>query len=131
MKKTMTLNIPLQMQLLCSLWEISPEKILQAFIDDTCQCLNSSGSDERIKAASYLLRCGYGMFWFTYDQTVQMICELDGIRNEWRHFDRDNKKGYPRHMRQRLKAWHRKWDNIKNKQATTKNTRSALIINNI
>jgi hypothetical protein len=126
MKKTMTLNIPLQMQLLCSLWEISPEQILQAFIDDTCQCLNSSGSDERIKAASYLLRCGYGMFWFTYDETVQMICELDGIRNGWHH-----QEGYPRHMRQKLKAWHKKWGDIKNKQAPTKNTRSTLIINNI
>jgi hypothetical protein len=127
MKKTMTLNVPLQMQLLCSLWEISPEKILQAFIDDTCQCLNSSGSNERIKAASYLLRCGYGMFWFTYDETVQMICELDDIRNQWWH----HQEGYPRHMRQKLKAWHKKWENIKNNQATTKNTRSILIINNI
>jgi hypothetical protein len=116
MKKTMTLNIPLQMELLCSLWEISPEQILQAFIDDACQCPNSSGSDERIKAAAYLLRCGYGMFWFTYDQTVQMICELDDIRNEWRQ----HQKGYPRHMRQKLKAWHKKWDNIKNNQESTK-----------
>jgi len=109
----MTLNIPLQLQLLCSLWEISPENLLQGFIDDTCQCPNSSGSDERIKAAAYLLRCGYGMYWFTYDETAQMICELDGIRNEWRHFERDHKKDYPRHMRQKLKAWHARWRKIK------------------
>ena len=127
----MTLNIPLQMELLCSLWEISPENLLQGFIDDTCQCLNSSGSDERIKAASYLLRCGYGMHWFTYDETVQMICELDQIRNEWHHFERDHQKDYPRHMRQKLKAWHKKWDNIKNNQEPTKNTCNRLIVNNM
>ena len=107
----MTLNISLQMELLCSLWEISPENLLQGFIDDACQCPNSSGSDERIKAASYLLRCGYGMCWFTYDETVQMICELDEIRNQWHHHQKD----YPRHKRQKLKAWHKKWENIKNK----------------
>ena len=109
----MTLNIPLQMELLCSLWEISPENLLQGFIDDTCQCLNSSGSDERIKAAAYLLRCGYGMGWFTYDETVQMICDLDDIRNQWHRFEYDHPKDYPRHMRQKLKAWHARWRKIK------------------
>ena len=113
MKKTMTLNIPLQMRLLCSLWEISPEQILQAFIDDACQSPNNSGSDERIKAASYLLRCGYGMFFFDYLQTVQMISELDDICIDWSRFDRDNKKGYPVYMRKKLKAWHARWMKIK------------------
>jgi hypothetical protein len=112
----MTLNIPLQMRLLCSLWEITPEQILQAFIDDAGQCPNSSGSDERIQAASYLLRCGYGMFFFTYIQTVQMIDELDDIRTHWYHFDQENKKGYPRHMRKRLRAWHTRWKKIKQKR---------------
>ncbi len=116
MKKTMTLNIPLQMRLLCSLWEITPEQILQGFIDDACQCPNSSGGNQRISAASYLLRCSYGLYWFTYAQTGQMIDELDDIRIAWQRFDRDHQKGYPRYMRKRLKTWHARWMKIKQKR---------------
>jgi len=116
MKKTITLDIPLQMRLLCSLWEITPESILQAFIDDACQCPDSSGSDERIRAASYLLRCGYGMYFFDYSETVQMIDELDDIRTDWYRFEGDHQKGYPRHIRKRLNAWHTRWRKIKRRR---------------
>ena len=56
MKKTMKLDIPEQLELLCSLLETTPESILQGFINDVSQTVNSNGSDERVMATGYLLR---------------------------------------------------------------------------
>jgi hypothetical protein len=55
MKKTMNLDIPRQLELLCSLLETSPEKLLQGFIHDLCRTQHSNGSDERLLAGEYFL----------------------------------------------------------------------------
>lgn len=58
MKRTITLEIPKQLELICELLETTPEQVLQAFINDVSLEVNSSGSDERRMAVEYFMRCG-------------------------------------------------------------------------
>ena len=117
MKKTITLDIPRQLVLLCSLLEITPERLLQSFIDDLARTKQSNGSDERILAADYFLRCGYGIHCFDYGQIETMLIELDGIRYERYQFDSEKGAQYRKHLQTRLKEWHTRWHKIKKVQS--------------
>jgi hypothetical protein len=116
MKKTITLEIPSQLEMLCSFLETTPQRVIQGFIDDVSLSRRSNGSDERMMATDYFLRCGYGMPFFDLDQVVQMLEELNQIRYDFYCFGNDNMDAYKRHAQKELKAWHTKWEKIKNKR---------------
>jgi hypothetical protein len=117
MKTNLTLDIPRQLALLCSLLEITPERLLQSFIDDLTRTLQSNGSDERILAAAYFLRCGYGIHCFDYGQIETMLTELDCIRYERYQFDNEKEAEYRKHLQKRLKEWYTRWHKVKKIQS--------------
>ena len=109
MKTNVTLDIPRQLALLCSLLETTPERLLQSFIDDLSRTSQSNGSDERMMAAAYFLRCGYGIHCFDYGQIETMLIELDGIRYERYQFDSEKEPEYREHLQKRLKELYIRW----------------------
>jgi hypothetical protein len=109
MKKSINLDITRQLELLSSLLETTPEKLLQGFIDDLCRTQHSSGRDERIMAGEYFLRCGYGMDSFDYDQAEEMLTQLDCIRYERYQFETGKESEYRRHLQRRLNEWYARW----------------------
>jgi hypothetical protein len=117
MKTNVTLDIPRQLVLLCSLLEITPERLLQSFIHNLTRTQQSNGSDERMMAAAYFLRCGYGMHCFDYEQTEEMLTELDCIRYERYQFDSEKEAAYRKHLQKRLKEWYTRWHKVKKVQS--------------
>ena len=114
MKKTITLEIPQQLEMLCNLLETTPERVIQGFIDDVSLSQRSNGSDERMMATDYLLRCGYGMQYFDYEQQQEMLEGLNQIRYDFYLFGNDQKAAYNRHVQKELKIWQSKW--VKSKE---------------
>jgi hypothetical protein len=106
MRKTITLNIPVQLSLLCELLGTTPEEVLQSFVNDVSLEVNSSGSDERSMAASYFLRCGYGMHRYEHEQVEQMF---DGLN--WLRFQQYEKRGaaFKALQKQFLEEWFQEW----------------------
>jgi|SRR6266542_3514555 len=84
MKKTITLEIPPQLEMLCNLLETTPQWVIQGFINDVSLSLSSNGSDERMMATDYFMRCGYGMPRFEYGQVEQMLEELKAWHTRWK-----------------------------------------------
>ena len=109
MKKTISLDIPRQLELLCTLMDTTPQELLQSFIHDVSRTPEGNGSDEREMATEYLLRRGYGMHRFDYIQFRTMLLELDAIRYERCQFAMDHEVAYKRHVRKRLKEWYTYW----------------------
>ncbi len=110
MKQTMELQIPRQLALLCDLLEITPQQVLQGFINDLSQEVHASnGSDERNMAAAYFLRVGYGTHCYEWEQISQMFEELDLLRWQWPGNDPEKEKQYRQQCRTYLKRWHQQW----------------------
>ena len=106
MKQTITLDVPKQLALICELLEITPQQVLQNFIDDVSLEVNSSGSDERRMAVEYFMRVGYGMHRYEFDQVEQMFDGLNWLR--WQQYE---KKGaaFKALQKQFLKEWFTEW----------------------
>ena len=106
MRKTITLNIPAQLSLLCELLETTPEAVLQSFVNDVSLEVNSSGSDEREMATSYFMRCGYGMNRYEHAQVEQMFDGLNWLR--WQQYE---KKGaaFKALQKEFLEKWFAEW----------------------
>lgn len=113
MKKTIKLDIPRQLELLCSLMDMTPEDLLQSFINDVSHTTQSNGSDERMMADEYLLRIQPGQTRINTIEIKTMLLELDIIRYERCQFAMDNEVAYKRHVRKRLKEWYTCWQKIK------------------
>ena len=106
MKRTITLEIPKQLELICDLLETNPEQVLQTFINDVSLEVNSSGSDERRMAVEYFMRCGYGMHRYEFDEVETMFDGLNWLR--WQQYE---KKGtaFKKLQKQFLDEWHQEW----------------------
>ena len=113
MKKTITLDIPPQLEMLCTLLETTPQKVIQGFIHDVSLSLGSNGSDERMMATEYFMRCGYGMHLLDYQEQEQMLEELNQIRYNFYHFGNDEMAAYKLYARKEIKTWHHRWENVK------------------
>jgi hypothetical protein len=113
MKKTIKLDIPKQLELLCSLLEITPQRVIQGFIDDVSLSQQSNGSDERMMATEYFMRCGHGMHLFDYQEQEQMLEGLNQIRYNFYHFGNDEMAAYKRYAQKEMKTWHNRWDKVK------------------
>ena len=115
MKKTIRLDIPKPLELLSTLLETTPEKLLQGFIDDLCRTPDSNGSDERLLAGEYFLRCGYGRDTFDYDQVEEMLLELECIRYERYQFGDEKEAEYRKHIQRRINQWYTRWKKTEKK----------------
>jgi hypothetical protein len=106
MKQTIELQIPKQLEMICELLEVTPQAVLQNFIDDVSLEVNSSGSDERRMAVEYFMRVGYGMHRYEFDQVEQMFDGLNWLR--WQQY---KKKGaaFKKLQQQFLKEWFKEW----------------------
>lgn len=113
MKKTITLEIPPQLEMLCDLLETTPQRVIQGFIDDVTLSQRSNGSDERMMATDYFMRCGYGMHLFEFDQVQEMLEGLNQIRYDFYLFGNDQMAAYKRHAQKELKQWQSKWKKVK------------------
>ena len=109
MKQTITLEIPKQLELICQLLEVTPQAVLQNFIDDVSLEVNSSGSDERRMAVEYFMRVGYGMHRYEFDQVEQMFDGLNWLRCQWPGNDEEKEKQYLQERKQFLKQWFKEW----------------------
>jgi hypothetical protein len=116
MKKTMKLDIPRQLELLCTLMDTTPEELLQSFIHDVSRTPQSNGSDEREMATEYLLRCTQGQYHFDDVQIKTMLLELDVIRYERCQFTEDKETAYRKHTRKQLREWFSHWQKVKENQ---------------
>jgi hypothetical protein len=105
-KQRFTLEIPPQLQMLCELLNTSPQEVLQVFINDVSLEVNSSGSDERERAVSYFMRCGYGMHRYQFEEVEQMF---DGLN--WLRYLQYEKQGETYEMARQafLKDWFKEW----------------------
>lgn len=106
MKRTIELQIPRQLELLCKLLETTPQQVLQAFINNVSLEVNSSGSDERWMAVEYFMRVGYGMHRYEYEELEQMFDGLNWLR--WQQYE---KKGaaFKTLQKEFLKEWFNEW----------------------
>lgn len=117
MKKTITLEIPPQLDMLCNLLETTPQRVIQGFVDDVTLSQRSNGSDERMMATDYFMRCGYGMHLFEFDQVQEMLEGLNQIRYDFYLFGNDQMAAYKRHVQKELKQWQSKWKKVKEQKA--------------
>ncbi|SRR6266498_491742 len=117
MKKTITLEIPKQLEMLCNLLETTPERVIQGFVDDVSLSQRSNGSDERMMATDYFMRCGYGMHLFEFDQVQEMLEGLNQIRYDFYSFGNDQMAAYKQHAQKELKQWQSKWKKVKEQKA--------------
>ena len=108
------MNIPpRQLELLCDLLEVTPEEVLQRFINDVSPEVNSSGSDERRMAVEYCLRCCYGYHRYDMDQIEQMFDGLNWLRRQWPGNDPEKEKLYQQQRKAFLKKWCKEWKSKK------------------
>jgi len=109
MKQTITLDVPKQLEMICELLEVTPQAVLQNFIDDVSLQVGSSGSDERRMAVEYFMRVGYGMHRYEFDQVEQMFDGLNWLRCQWPGNDEAKEKQYLQERRAFLKQWLKEW----------------------
>src|SRR5690606_24896020 len=102
--------------MLCELLDTKPEQVLQSFINDLSQELASSGSDERMLARDYFMRCGYGMYELEYENVDRILGELEDIRRLFYDYGNDNMEEYRKEARKRYKAWFQHWQKEKKKR---------------
>ncbi len=113
MKKTIKLEIPPQLEMLCSLLDTTAERVIQGFINDVSMSRGSNGSDERMMATGYFLRRGHGMHIFEHEQLEEMLEGLNQIRYCSCSFGNSQIDAYRRYVKKELKSWHTGWLNEK------------------
>ena len=117
MKQSIELQIPGQLAMLCELLEITPQQLLQGFINDlSLEVHYSNGSDERRMAGEYFMRVGYGMHRYSFDQVEQMFEGLNWLRLQWPGNDKEKEKQYLQRRKGYLKQWFQGWESKQKKQ---------------
>lgn len=106
METKITLEIPKQLQMLCELLDITPQEVLQGFINDVSLETGSNGSDERRMAVEYFLRVGYGTHRYEWEDIEMMFDNLN-----WLRFQQYKKKGkaFKVLQKQFLEEWFTEW----------------------
>lgn len=80
MTKT-TIEIPDDVQVLCEVFNIEPEDLLEQFLQDLCSLPGNGGSDERRMAKEYFLRGGIasnGIF-SDYDEQETVLHSFEAL----------------------------------------------------
>ena len=114
MKQTITLDIPHPLTQLCTLWDTTPQQLIQSFIYDISQSGRSNGPDECWMSVGYLLRCGYYIGSFQGNQAFEMITELADIHLEhYTSTGNPDKTPNPELKQRQLRAWYKKWEALK------------------
>ena len=93
MKQKMKLRVPKQMQLLCHFVGISPQRVLQAFLDDVAiDIKNLDETDRRKIVTTYLIDRAEDYFKSCEFADSQLNDEMERLVTEWpteRTFSRD------------------------------------------
>jgi hypothetical protein len=114
MRRTMKLDIPRQLELLCTLFETTPEEVIQGFIYDVSQSGRGNGRDECWMSVGYLLRCSYYINSFKGDQAFEMLTELTDIHLQYyANIGGGEKARYTKLKQKQLRAWYKKWKQAK------------------
>ena len=95
-------HLPYSFLLLCKLWGVTPNDVLDDFMDNlSCGSWKRQGRDkakEHLK--NYALEMGYGHQHYTREDIQQMFLELDSIGLLW-----------PEHAKMKVIEMHTKWRN--------------------
>lgn len=84
MKQKMTLRIPKQMQLLCHFVGISPQRVLQAFLDDVAiDIKHLDETDRRKVVTSYLIDRAEDYFKRCEFEGDQLNDNMERLVTEW------------------------------------------------
>jgi hypothetical protein len=114
MKQTLTLDIPRPLTQLCTLWDTTPQQLIQSFIYDTSQSGRANGNDECWMSIGYLLRCGYYISSFQGNQAFEMLTELADIHLEYyTSTGNQEKPPNPEQKQKQLRAWYKKWEALR------------------
>lgn len=90
MKTTITIRINKQFEVLCQILQITPQNVLQDFVDNvSLDPQNSNGSDERSMAIAYFMRVGYGIGVLEYEDVRNLFDELENLR--WACYNYEHK----------------------------------------
>ncbi len=110
----MKIRINKQLQMLCDILGTTPQQVLQDFADNlSLNYRYTSGSDERMMAVQYFMRCGYGMHLFDYDEVQQMFDELEYIRYRFYDYGNPREDEYISDCKKRYQEFFKQWKAIK------------------
>lgn len=110
MKKTITIRINKQLNMLCQVLEIKPEQVLQDFADNlSLHHQYTSGSDERRMAVEYFMRVGYGTGAIDFDELEHMFDQLETLRWAFYNFGNDRHEEYLAYRNNELAKLQRAW----------------------
>lgn len=106
MKTEIKIEIPVQMQILCNMMEISPETVFQKFADDLSLATEGMASDNRMKMATeYFMQCGLELGKYKQQQTDMLFKELDELLKQ-----HPNDKAYVEIF---LQKWQAVWEGLR------------------
>jgi len=103
---------PWQFLYLCKLTGVTPDEVLDHFMNDLGQESWKRNKNEgvRVAAIEYFIQCGYGQGFYSESEIRQMFKELDAIGMLWP--DKGSSKLIDRHARWRNKYydhWFKQW----------------------
>ncbi|RFM27931.1 hypothetical protein [Deminuibacter soli] len=81
--KDLSLRLPPDFSMVCTLLDVSPEQVLIEFMDNVSRRIPSKGDAERDAALNYMLHCQYGNHLFNPADYTALFKELDAIRSLW------------------------------------------------
>jgi hypothetical protein len=110
----MKIRINKQLQMLCEILGTTPQQVLQDFADNlSLDYQYTSGSDERMMAVQYFMRCGYGMHLFDYEEVEQMFDALNDIRYSFYNYGNPREEEYVNERNKRYREFYKQWKVLK------------------
>lgn len=106
----MKIRINKQLKMLCEILDTTPQLVLQDFADNlSLDHEHTSGSDERMMAVSYFMRCGYGTHVLDYEEVEQMFDELNAIRSSFYNYGNPRIEEYNEYRNKRYQEFYEEW----------------------
>ena len=113
----MKIRINKQLEMLCEILSTTPQQVLQHFADNlSLDYRYTNGSDERMMAVQYFIRCGYGMHLFDIEEIEQMFEALDIIRYRFYQYGNPREKEYIKERNKCYKEFLEQWKALKEKK---------------
>lgn len=105
-----SLLIPCQFRMICSLLEIDVERVLQDFMSDLFNANHNTGTEEWIMIRDYFILSRYGQHHYTSSDIRLMIEELHTITSLWpKEADPDLFKKHVAWRNAYYRYWYEKW----------------------
>lgn len=125
-KTTIQIEIPVEIVMLCDIFDIKPEELLSAYMEDLCSMKSNQGSDERRMAKEYFLRGGIAMPGWLDNDNVDVGISVYEIQSDLiEQFADMYTENYPaianteydEKRKKQLEDWYSKAKKIKNLKA--------------